>query len=115
MGNFLMVIEPYRDSGTWVFDDERVGLVGEPFVAGIPEMIDAAVADIPDAASGFRLLFAAGPFPGAQIHLERVRPECDGWWYRQCATNIEGWLCPALFKYFDEAPAHLYAKAEPKA
>jgi hypothetical protein len=28
--------------------------------------------------------------------------------------GIEGWLCPALFKYFDKAPAELYAKAESK-
>jgi hypothetical protein len=27
----------------WVFDDERVGLVKEPFVMGIPEIIDKAV------------------------------------------------------------------------
>jgi hypothetical protein len=26
---------------------------------------------------------------------------------------MEGWLCPALFKYFPEAPKKLYAKAEP--
>jgi hypothetical protein len=25
---------------------------------------------------------------------------------------MEGWLCPALFRYFDEAPAELYVKAE---
>jgi hypothetical protein len=28
---------------------------------------------------------------------------------------MEGWLCPALFKYFDAAPKTLYAKAEPLA
>ena len=32
--NSLMVISPYYDNGTWVFDDPRVGLVREPFVAG---------------------------------------------------------------------------------
>jgi hypothetical protein len=26
----------------------------------------------------------------------------------------EGWLCPALFKYFETAPPELYAKAEEK-
>jgi hypothetical protein len=25
---------------------------------------------------------------------------------------MEGWLCPALLKYFDHAPKELYAKAE---
>jgi hypothetical protein len=26
---------------------------------------------------------------------------------------MEGWLCPALFKYFTEAPPRLYARGEP--
>jgi hypothetical protein len=25
---------------------------------------------------------------------------------------MEGWLCPAMFRYFDVAPAELYVKAE---
>jgi hypothetical protein len=25
---------------------------------------------------------------------------------------MEGWLCPALFKYFESAPKTLYAKAQ---
>ncbi|NLE39705.1 MAG: hypothetical protein GX621_16930, partial [Pirellulaceae bacterium] len=62
--NAIMVIAPYRHQGTWVFDDESAGLVKEPFVAGVPEMIDLLVADIPNAADGFRLLFSAKPFPG---------------------------------------------------
>ena len=27
---------------------------------------------------------------------------------------MEGWLCPALFHYFDSAPLELYVKAEEK-
>ena len=38
--NALLVIQPYRSHGTWVFDDPAVGLVREPFVSGIPQMID---------------------------------------------------------------------------
>lgn len=49
MANALMVIAPYRYQGTWVFDDETVGLAREPFVAGIPAIIDALVRDIADA------------------------------------------------------------------
>jgi len=37
--------------------------------------------------------------------------EHEGVWYRW-ADNGEGWLCPALFLYFPEAPTRLYAKAE---
>jgi hypothetical protein len=28
---------------------------------------------------------------------------------------MEGWLCPALFKYFEKAPKEIYIKAEPMA
>lgn len=110
--NSLLVIFPYRAEGTWVFDDERVGLVREPFVAGVPEMIDRMVVQIPDAARGFRLIFSAKPFPGAEKFV-RVREESGGNWYRD-AHGSEGWLCPALFHYFAQAPAELFAKAEKK-
>lgn len=112
MPNAILVIAPYWHAGTWVFDDPDRGLVKEPFVSGIPEMIDELVRDIPDARAGFRLLFSATPFPGHQSVFARHRSEFGGTWYRGGA-GAEGWLCPALFKYFDEAPAELYAKAEP--
>ena len=32
--NAINVIAPYKLHGVWVFDDPRVGLVQEPFVAG---------------------------------------------------------------------------------
>jgi len=60
--NSIIVIAPYRYAGTWVFDDPRVGLVREPFVSGIPELIDKLVKDIPDADKGFRLLFSGALF-----------------------------------------------------
>src|SRR4051812_44473362 len=51
--NAIMVVAPYWYNGTWVFDDAAVGLRREPFVAGVPEMIDVLVEDIPDAREGF--------------------------------------------------------------
>jgi hypothetical protein len=108
----MMVIFPYRDQYTWVFDDKSVGLVREPFVLGIPEMIDILVQDIPDADKGFRLLFAANPFPGYQAELLQRREEHRGYWYCWELKNREGWLCPAMFKYFSEAPPKIYCKAE---
>ena len=29
-------------------------------------------------------------------------------------VDMEGWLCPALFKYYQEAPKEIYVKAEAK-
>ena len=82
MANQIQVISPYWLHGTWVFDDSQAGLVQEPFVSGVPEMIDDLVADIPNARNGFRLLFSTAPFPGFQRRLEWVREEMGGNWYR---------------------------------
>ena len=113
MSNAIRVIFPYRSAATWVFDDPAVGVRAEPFVSGIPEMIDRLVADVPDAPKGFRLLFSAEPFPGYQVRLTWQRPEYGGHWYRWDEQKMDGWLCPALFKYFPDAPHALYARAEP--
>jgi hypothetical protein len=112
--NAIMVIAPYRYEGMWVFDDPAVGLCREPFVAGIDQMIDRLVAAIPGAERGFRLVFSATPFPGHKVKLERRREESGGNWYYCPQFGIEGWLCPALFKYFDKAPPELYGRAEAK-
>lgn len=113
--NSIMVITPYKYSGTWVFDDPTVDLVREPFVCGIPGIINTLVADIPNAAKGFRLTFSSVPFPGHTVSLLWLREDSGGNWYQVeggPADLMVGWLCPALFKYFDEAPRNLYAKAE---
>jgi hypothetical protein len=113
MPNAIFVISPYWSHGTWVFDDAERGLKAEPFVSGVPEMIDQLVKHISDAQRGFRLLFSPAPFPGYQMAFQLDRKEFGGNWYRCDDPPMEGWLCPALFKYFDEAPQVLYVRAEP--
>ena len=111
-GNALLVIRPYRSGGTWRFDEPALRIRGEPFVAGIPEMIDKMVADIPGAENGFRLIFSQHPFPGADFRVDLRRGESGGNWYYREQYQMEGWLCPALFKFFPRAPRHIYVKAE---
>lgn len=110
--NTMMTIKPYSYNGTWVFDDPDLELRREPFVAGVPEMIDVLVKDIPDARDGFRLLFSAQPFPGHQKTLTWIRGDAQGNYYRLDDPPLEGWLCPALFRYYKEAPRAIYVKAE---
>jgi hypothetical protein len=111
----VRVVEPYRHEGTWVFDDPVVGLHREPFVAGITEMIDRLVANIPDAAKGFRLSFSANPFDGYQTTLTWLRSDpVEGNWYRADDSGDQGWLCPALFCYFSSPPSKVYVRAASK-
>jgi hypothetical protein len=113
--NRVYTIEPYKHEGTWVFDDPRVGLEREPFVAGVTEMMDRLTASIPDAANGFRLLFAAQPFDGYENRLTWLRADpVEGNWYRAEDQGDEGWLCPALLCYFPVAPHAVYLRAEPR-
>jgi len=111
--NSLFIIVPYKYHGAWVFDDPTVGLEREPFVAGIDVMIDKLVANIPNAEHGFRAIFSASAFPGATTKLEFRRGDSGGSWYYSDQFKMEGWLCPALFRYFPSAPKEIYVKAEP--
>jgi hypothetical protein len=111
--NAISVIAPYRHLGMWVFDDDRVGLKQEPFVSGADTIIDELVRDIPNAQAGFRLLFSATPFPGHTLHIRWIREEQGGNWYRWSEKLLDGWLCPALFRYFAEAPRDIFARALP--
>lgn len=113
--NVLIAIHPYKHEGLWVFDDEKVGLVQEPFVAGADTIIDHLVAGIPDADKGFTIVFSAMPFPGYNARFSWRREEFGGNWYFSPDLNLEGWLCPALFKYFEEAPRELYAQFKARA
>ncbi len=110
MPNQIKVIKPYKWEGMWVFDDERVGLDKEPFVAGADTVIDTAVErkGIRDADKGFLLVFSADRFPGAEMELTWVRQEMGGNVYLW--EGQEAWLCPALFKYFETAPPKIFAQ-----
>lgn len=110
--NAIMVIHPYKYGGIWVFDDPDVGLIKEPFVSGADTIIDKMVEQIPDADQGVTLLFSANPFPGGRHEFTWRREEHGGNWYFSEEFNLEGWLCPALFKYFESAPPRLFAQAK---
>ncbi|MBW4646388.1 MAG: hypothetical protein KME23_25920 [Goleter apudmare HA4340-LM2] len=112
MTKAIMVIFPYQLNQTWVFDDEQMGLSQEPFLGGIPEIIDILVQDLANVDEGFKLLFSANPFPGYQVELFWLRVENNGHWYYWSRKKIEGWLCPALLDYFSEPPNKIYCKAE---
>ena len=118
------------DDATWVFDDPTKQLKAEAFVLGMSEMISRIVATnrIPEAADGFALTFGDEPMADADVELHwerkgRIEFEHQGKkhqilvgnWYSGMVAGqpMEGWLCPALLKYFPEAPVNIYAKAAP--
>ena len=112
--NSIIAIHPYKNEGLWVFDDDSVGLLREPSVSGADAIIERLVEGIPNAKQGFTLLFSASAFPGYQAELEWRREDMGGNWYYSPALDIEGWLCPALFNYFKQAPKKIYVQCVPK-
>ncbi len=112
--NSIFVIFPYKTNGVWVFDDESTGLVREAFVCGMGEILDALTKGIPDAERGFVCYFSASAIPGTSYRIDWRREESGGNWYYCGLTQTEGWLCPALFKYFAEAPKEIYIQAKAK-
>jgi hypothetical protein len=112
--NSLNIISPYRHNDMWVFDDVQKGLDKEPFVTGTDTLIDHAVASIPNAADGFNMIFSDQAFRGHQYRLQHRREEYNGNWYYSDEFKAEGWLCPALFHYFKEAPQEIFVKVEPR-
>ena len=108
--NKMRIIKPYLYGNTWVFDDENTGLIREPFVEGADKIIDVVVKDLEKPEEGFYLIFSADPFPNYKIKFNRENEEYGGWWYSSEFLNMRGWLCPALFLYFDVAPLNIYIK-----
>jgi hypothetical protein len=114
--NSLIQLELYQYHQSWVFDDDKFGLVREPFVAGMDKMLDYVAGEMPDYDTGNLLVTASNDkFPGHQLKLEWERGEHGGNWYQEKTLNMEGWLCPALYHYFDPAPTNLYVKVIPKS
>lgn len=113
--NAIMTLFPYKLNGIWVFDDKIKELEREAFVSGMTEIMQKLVdTEIQgDVDEGFVLHFASEPFPGFQAKLTWSRQEFTGNWYDWKSMDMEGWLCPALLAYFDDAPAEIYVQAKP--
>lgn len=109
--NAINVIMPYKmGPRMWAFDDESKGLQREPFIGQTNAIIDQMVKHLNNPEKGFMLLFSGTKFVDAEIKFEWVRhdDEFDGNWYKESSTGVQGWLCPALLKYFDTAPKEIW-------
>lgn len=115
--NQINAIRPDRKSGFWAFDDPGVGLRREALVAGMPEILVwlAEQAGVSNPEDGFTLLFSAQQFPGADVLARRIGPDGgdrgNTYEIQTPRGPMQGWLCPALYKYFDNAPEVIYAQA----
>lgn len=105
--NQINVIHPYIHINQWVFDDKDVGLIKEPFVAGADDMLDYLTKN----GDGCTLIFSKDEFPDYNFKIFKSDVQgCVGtnYVYNNGKEMMELWLCPALFKYFKQAPETIY-------
>jgi hypothetical protein len=118
MQKLIETIDTYREGMSWFFDDKVRKIKHEQFVMGIPEMI-IELSGQPRVTRA-KLTFSASPFKDYQAVLKRKsldnpgNHQAGGVFYsvRWNNKNLEGWLCPCFWKFFDTAPENLYVKVE---
>jgi hypothetical protein len=75
----MMSIKIYRHCDTWAFTDLSRGLQDEPFVCGIPEIIDYFIKNFSDSAKEtHRIIFSARNFPHSHGKLVKTEMESGG-------------------------------------
>lgn len=119
MANSIHIISAYIYDGQWVFDDASRELVKEPFVAGADTVIDLMSGRVDnESIDKCTLIFAPFPFPSHKYKaVHKQADEYDGNTYTFVVPDtdepiMDFWLCPALLKFFDEAPKEIYVEVK---
>src|SRR4249920_3377459 len=97
--NSILTIYAYKYHIQWVFDDERLGLDKEAFVAGADTLLD----ELTNNGDRATLVFSANRFPTSNVELKLLRTDPTGSTYWCELFQHEVWLCPALFLYYSKA------------
>ena len=113
----IQCIYPYYDEnmGLWVFDDAEKNLQKEALIEGIDDMLDYMVKEKGLKERKLGVAFSNTEIQNHDVLLELIEPadpngRINGNMYRWTKNQINGWLCPSLYKYFEEAPKKLYMK-----
>jgi hypothetical protein len=105
--NAIQALHIRKQGKLWVFDDQEKKIKNEPFVSGIPDMINVFTGEALEA----DLIFSKQEFPESS-QVELVKLEHGGAWYSGSllGQDYRGWICPVLYKYFEPVPEKLYFK-----
>lgn len=119
MSNSIHIISAYIHDGQWVFDDASRELDKEPFVAGADTVIDLMSGRVDDdSIDKCTLIFSHIPFPSHQykaVHKHSDKYDGNTYTFVVPQTNepiMDFWLCPALLKFYDEAPSEIYVQCK---
>ena len=101
-----------KEGKNWIFDDERLGIVKEPFVEGTSEMIDSL---IPEEEWGDEHVVTASDYALKGEYYLTFLIDFDketSWSTYHCLGFGQHKLCPVLLKYFEEPPQDIYFMIE---
>ena len=90
----------------FAFDDPATGLVREPFIGNANIHLDRFAGR----KDSCRIVFSATPIPNCDVKLELLDTHIIMGNNYKDEEGRTVWLCPALFKYFKDAPETLYIK-----
>jgi hypothetical protein len=109
------VINVYKDSGAWVFDDPERGFLREPFVFGMDALLERFTSALPSLGRDFQLVFSSERLPEIMGVLIREGADAGGYWYSAPSYDLRGWMGDkGLKRYFPEAPPMIYVLGRPK-
>jgi hypothetical protein len=108
-GNAIKTISIFKKGKAWVFNDKLVDLKEEPFVAGADTLLDRIAGDN----KKVEATFSETKFPGSQLTLEYVSGKVSSGTIYFCKElDHELWLCPALWKYFENSPQTIFLQTK---
>jgi hypothetical protein len=105
------IIETYKlKDGTIVFDYPEYLIYKEPFIKGSDDLINYRTEN----AEFATIQFSNYPIQNANAILHYHHSEEDGEYYIDQLTNMDCYLCPALFEFFEQVPRIIFAKITAK-
>ncbi|MEN9259759.1 MAG: hypothetical protein Q6L60_02250, partial [Thermostichus sp. HHBFW_bins_43] len=107
LGAKTMKLNLYKNGNSnWMFNDTSKDLYAEPFVEGSSEIFDC-IAEQCNYKNNMCIEFG-DCLEQWDYKLELIKKENGGAWYYCEDLDMSGWLCPALYKYFDYTPDVIY-------
>lgn len=101
--------------GDWVFDYPSLGIIDEPFVEGIPQIIEHHLKKMNLLATarqeGFVVQFTVdGKLSHTDLKLELEEEDAEGGHFIDNSSGLRGWLCPDLRTFLGRVPEKLSVK-----
>lgn len=92
----IFKIVPYKYGSELVFDQEEYGLIKEPLIEGVPEILYELCERHNVSSEKFDLYFSDEPFEGFQLVADKLREYGGGFWY-QIERKKDGFVLPCFF------------------